>query len=53
MVVESPSPEVLEKCGGVAHGDVISGQGGDGVDSVILEVFSNLSNSVIRASQQF
>ena len=53
VVVESPSPEVLEKCGGVAHGDVISGQGGDGVDSVILEVFSNLSNSVIRASQQF
>jgi len=51
--VESPSPEVLEKCGGVSHGDVSSGQGGDGVDSVILEVFSNLSNSVIRASQQF
>ena len=47
-VVESPSLEVFENCGDVALRDMVSGHGGDGLGSdLILEVFSNLSDSVI------
>ena len=47
-VIGSPFLEVFETCGDVALRDVVSGHGGDelGLDWVILEVFSNLTDSV-------
>jgi len=45
-VVESPSLEVFKKCGDV---DMVSGhgEGGLGLDWMILEVFSNLNDFVV------
>ena len=52
-VVGSLSMEVFKDCGDVALRDVGSGHGGFGVlDVVILEVFSNLSDSVICLFQK-
>ena len=47
-VEESPSLGVFTKCEDVALRDVVSGHGGDGLglDCMILEVFSNLNDSV-------
>jgi len=45
-VVESLSPEVFKNCVDVALRDEVSGHTGDGL-MVILEVFSNLNDSVI------
>ena len=45
-VVGSPSLEVFEERGDVALRDVVSGHCGVGLDGVILEGFSNLSDSV-------
>ena len=47
-VVESSSPEVLQKHGNVALRDMVSKHGGDGLGLglVILEVFSNLNDSM-------
>ena len=45
--MENPSLEVFRNHGDVAHGDMVSGHGGDGVGLGILEVFSNLHDSVI------
>ena len=44
--MESPSLEVLKNHGDVALRDVGSGHGGGGLGLGILEVFSNLSDSV-------
>ena len=46
-VVGSPSLEVSQSCGDVALRDVGSGHGGGGLGWGILEVFSNLNDSVI------
>ena len=48
-VVESPPLEVFKDHGDVALRDVVSGHGKDelGLGLVIIEVFSNLNNSVI------
>ena len=48
-VVESPSLEVFKNHGDVALRDVVSGHGWGGLvlDLVILEVFSNLNESMI------
>ena len=46
-VRESPSLEGLKDCGDVALGDVVIGHGGLGLDLRVLEVFSNLNNSMI------
>ena len=43
-VVESPPLKVFKKHGGVALRDMVNGRG---VDSVILEVFSNVNDSII------
>ena len=43
-VVESPSLEVFKERGDVALRDVVSGHSGDGLDLMILETFSNLSD---------
>lgn len=42
-MLESPSPEFIKNCGDVALGD------GLGLDLVMLEVFSNLRDSMISA----
>ena len=47
VMMENPSLEVFRNHGDVAHGDMVSGHGGDGVGLGILEVFSNLHDSVI------
>lgn len=48
-MVKSRSLEVFEKRGDVALKDVVNGHGGDrlGLNLVILEVFSNLYDSMI------
>jgi len=50
-VVQSPSLEVYKERVDVALRDEVSGPGGDGLglDSFILEDFSNFSDSVIMA----
>ena len=47
-MVESPPFEGLKNSGDVALRDVVSSHGGDGLglDWMILEVFSNLNDSV-------
>jgi len=47
-VMESPSLKVFKKCGDMALRNMVSGHGGDGLslDLVILEVFSNLHDSM-------
>jgi len=49
-VVESPSLEVFQNCGDVALRDVVNEYGVDGLgmDLMLLEVFSNLNDSMIR-----
>ena len=51
-VLDSPSLEMFKNRGDVAPGNVVSGHGGDGLRMGlgILEVFSNLSDSVILKS---
>ena len=51
-VVESSSLEVFQSCGDVEHGDMASGydENGLGLGLGILEVFSNLGDSVIPPS---
>ena len=44
---ESPSLEVFKNHGDVAHGDTVMGHLGGGLGLGILELFSNLSDSVI------
>ena len=48
-VVESSSLEVFKNRGDVALGDMVSGQGGDGLglNLVILEVFSKLNDAKV------
>lgn len=46
-VVGSPSLEVLKNYGDEAVRDVVSGRDGHGLDSVVLEVFSSLNDSII------
>jgi len=43
----SPYLEVFQSCGDVALRGVVNGHGGLGLDLGILEVFSNLNDSVI------
>ena len=46
-VVGSPSLEVLKNYGDEAVRDVVSGRDGHGLDSVVLEIFSSLNDSII------
>ena len=41
------SLEMFRNCGGVALRDVVSGHGGEGLDLMTSEVFSNLNDSVV------
>ena len=52
-VMESLSLEVLKNHGDVALRNMISGHGGDGLglDLVILQLFSNLNDSVILCTR--
>lgn len=45
--MKSPSVEVFKSRGNVAVRDEVSGHGGNRLDLVILEFFSNLNNSMI------
>ena len=53
VVVGSPSLEVFKNHGDVVLRDVVSGHGGNGLelDLVILDVFSNLNDSMILILQ--
>ena len=53
-VVGSPSLQVFKKHGDVSVRETVSGHGGDGlmVGLVIVEVFSNLSNSMVLYQAQ-
>lgn len=42
----APSPGGVRGCGDVALGEVVSGHGGVGLDLGIIELFSNLNDSI-------
>ena len=50
-VLERLSLEVLKNCGDVALRNMVNGHGGDGLElnSAILEVFSNLNDTMVAA----
>ena len=51
-MVESSPLEMFKNRGGVALTDVASENGGDGLDMMILEVFSSLNDSMILLERQ-